>query len=85
MGDYNIGGYELGLSPDASNARGEPAAYWGVDDADAALERLLALDASPHGDGEGIGERICVAAVEDPFGDVVGIIETPPFELSDAA
>ena len=37
MGDYNIGGYELGLSPDASNARGEPAAYWGVDDADARL------------------------------------------------
>ena len=65
--------------------RGGPAAYWGVDDADAALERLLALDASPHGDGEGIGERICVAAVEDPFGDVVGIIETPPFELPDAA
>ena len=34
---------------------------------------------------EGIGERICVAAVEDPFGDMVGIIETPPFELPDAA
>lgn len=63
--------------------RGGPAAYWGVDDADAALECPLTLGASPH--GEGIGERICVAAVEDPFGDMVGIIETPPFELPDAA
>lgn len=85
MVDYNIGGYELGLSPNASDAWGRPAACWGVDGADAALERLLAPGASPHGDGEGIGERICVAAVEDPFGDVVGIIETPHFELPDAA
>jgi catechol 2,3-dioxygenase-like lactoylglutathione lyase family enzyme len=82
---YNIGGYELGLSPDAADERGSPVAYWGVDDAEAALERLLDLGATPHGDVEDVGDGIRVATVEDPFGNVVGIIENPHFELPDTA
>lgn len=82
---YDVGGYELGLSPDAADTQGGPVAYWGVDDADAALERLLNLGATPHGDVEDVGEGIRVATVEDPFGNVVGIIENPHFEQPDTA
>lgn len=80
-----MGGYELGLSPDPADARGGQIAYWGVDDADAALERLLDLGASPHGAVEDVGDDIRVATVEDPFGNVVGIIENPGFERPDTA
>lgn len=82
---YNVGGYELGLSPDATDTRGGTIAYWGVDDADAALERLLDRGATPHGDVENVGESIRVATVEDPFGNVVGIIENPHFERPETA
>lgn len=82
---YNVGGYELGLSPDAADERGGMIAYWGVDDADAALKRMLDLGATPHGAVEDVGEDIRVATVEDPFGNVFGIIENPHFELSSDA
>lgn len=82
---YDVGGYELGLSPDPAEARGGLIAYWGVDDADAALERLLDLGAAPHGEVEDVGGDIRVATVKDPFDNVVGIIENPRFELPDTA
>jgi len=82
---YNVGGYELGLTPEPAAERDGPIAYWGVDDADAALERLLDRGATLHGEVENVGEGIRVATVEDPFGNVVGIIENPHFELPDAA
>lgn len=76
---YNVGGYELGLSPEAAEGRGGMIAYWGVDDAEAALQRLLDLGATPHGEIEEVGEDIYVATVKDPFGNVFGIIENPNF------
>jgi len=82
---YNVGGYELGLTPDPADERGGLIAYWGVDDADAALARLLDLGAALHGEVESVGEGIRVATVKDPFDNVVGIIENPHFELPDAA
>lgn len=78
---YNIGGYELGLSPDGAGGTGGVIAYWGVDDAEAALQRLLDLGATPHGNVEEVGEDIRVATVNDPFGNVFGIIENPNFEV----
>ncbi len=75
---------ELGLTGFSGWTR-RLIAYWGVDDADAALERLLDLGATLHGEGEEAGEGIRVATVENPFGNVVGIVENPHFELPDAA
>jgi predicted enzyme related to lactoylglutathione lyase len=81
---FNVGGFELGLNPDLSKAKpgiGGAGVYWGVTDVDAALERLLALGARPHEAVQDVGEGIRVAAVLDPFGNVLGIIENPHFKI----
>lgn len=79
---FNVGGFELGLLPATSAAprgQGGVFAYWGVEDADAALRRLLELGASEHQGVEEVGGEIRVATVLDPFGNIRGIIENPPF------
>jgi predicted enzyme related to lactoylglutathione lyase len=81
---FNVGGYELGLHP-GGGAPTEKAdsvvAYWGVDDAAAALKRLLDQGATVHEDLQDVGEGIKVASVNDPFGNVFGVIENPNFKL----
>lgn len=81
---YNVGGYELGLDPDASATSGGDAgavAYWGVSNAQDALARLLSLGATERSALQEVGEGIRVATVLDPFGNVFGIIENPHFQL----
>ena len=81
---FNVGGYELGLDPDAEGAtRGDAVVtYWGVADARAALARLVELGAKERAAVQDVGGGILVATVEDPFGNVVGIIENPHFKLA---
>lgn len=78
---FNIGGYELGLQADAPTASvtENVVAYWGVDDADAALAHLLAAGATTHQAVQDVGEGIRVASVRDPFGNVIGVIQNPHF------
>lgn len=76
---FNVGGYELGLLPDAET--GTAVAYWGVADADAAFARLLELGAAELSAVKDVGEGIKVAIVRDPFGNAFGIIENPHFSL----
>src|SRR5690349_16607183 len=46
---FNVGGFELGLSPDAGpDGRCSVGAYWGVKDIVAAHSRLLELGAAPR-------------------------------------
>jgi predicted enzyme related to lactoylglutathione lyase len=81
---FNIGGYELGLDPDSAGKEARASgvvAYWGVDDADASLKRLLELGAIKHSDVQDVGGGIKVASVLDPSGNVFGIIENPHFSL----
>jgi predicted enzyme related to lactoylglutathione lyase len=54
-------------------------AYWGVDDADAGVAHLLDTGAGRHADVQEVGGGIRVAAVKDPFGNVIGVIENPNF------
>jgi len=77
---FNVGGYELGLDPNADVAVG-PVAYWGVANADEALAQLLAGGATEHSNVQDVGDGIRVAAVRDQGGNVVGIIENPHFKL----
>ena len=81
---FNVGGYELGLDPEAATATtgDSVVTYWGVPDAAAALARLVELGAKERAGVQEVGEGILVAAVEDPFGNVVGIIENPHFKLA---
>ncbi|MEO8018658.1 MAG: VOC family protein [Pseudomonadota bacterium] len=81
---FNVGGYELGLTPDDGPNSGTSAvgAYWGVKDVESALARLLELGAGPRTEVQDVGEGIRVADVLDPFGNVFGIIENPHFKLT---
>lgn len=77
---FNVGGFELGLHPAEGRTKGEGhAAYWGVDSAEQALHRLLHLGARPYEGVQDVGGGIKVAAVKDPFGNILGIIENPHF------
>ncbi|NIZ91939.1 VOC family protein [Kineococcus rubinsiae] len=81
---FSVGGYELGLDPEADPATG-PVAYWGVPDAEAALAELLASGATPHGDLRDVGDGIRTATVREPGGGVLGVIENPHFALPPGA
>jgi len=82
---FNVGGYELGLTsvPDAGQKR-FPAgiAYWGVEDARTAYQRLLDLGATPQEPVQDVGEGILIGAVYDPFGNVLGVIQNPNFKTT---
>lgn len=81
---FDVGGFELGLDPDSGSSvegEGSVAVYWGVDDADVAHARLLALGAREHAPLHDVGEGIRVGAVLDPFGNVFGIIQNPHFKV----
>jgi predicted enzyme related to lactoylglutathione lyase len=51
-----------------------------VDDIAAEVERLLSLGAMPLDPVTEVGGGIKVAAVRDPFGNRLGLIENPLFE-----
>lgn len=82
---FNVGGYELGLVPDAVPGAGGVRVYWGVPDAAAELARLEALGCPTFEPCTDVGGGIVVAAVSDPFGNLYGIIQNPHFRLPDAA
>ena len=86
---FNVGGYELGIVPDdaaaVDRAEGGGLAYWGVDDADAAHARLLGLGATAPEAIADVGGGIRIGAVRDPFGNILGIIENPSFQLPPGA
>jgi len=75
---YNVGGYELGLLPDATQS--SVGIYWGVKDIVSAHARLLELGAQPRTEVTDVGEGIRTADVLDPWGNVLGIIENPHFK-----
>jgi predicted enzyme related to lactoylglutathione lyase len=77
---FAVGGFELGLIPDGEPGAGGVQAYWGVPDAAAEVARLTALGGQVHAPVKDVGEGIKVAAVRDPFGNVLGIIENPHFD-----
>lgn len=77
---YDVGGYELALDPQGDPALGA-VTYWGVADAEVALDRLHRAAATPHGAVRNVGGGIRVATVLEPGGVVLGIIENPHFQL----
>lgn len=77
LGDYQ---HELGIldrsyAPrDLGPAGGGVVAYWAVDDARAAFDRLLALGATEHQEPIERGPGYVTASVVDPFGNVLGVM-----------
>jgi predicted enzyme related to lactoylglutathione lyase len=83
---YNIGGFELGLTPEpGAGAKRQPAgvAYWGVEDVAVAYKKLLEQGATSVSEPQDVGGGIIVAEVRDPFGNIIGVIYNPHFKVSD--
>ena len=79
---FNVGGFELGLDPDVNTQGSGPGgtvAYWGVPDLRAALERVTTSGATVVAPLQDVGDGILVATVQDPFGNLFGLIENPHF------
>lgn len=77
---FEVGGFEIGLIPDREAGATGTEAYWGVDNVETELARLLALGAQAHQPVKDVGEGVRVATVLDPFGNLLGIIENPMFD-----
>lgn len=81
---FAVGGFELGLDPDAlaRASEGGPVAYWGVADIEAALQRLRDIGAAEQSPIHDVGDGIRMATITDPSGNAVGIIENPHFSVA---
>lgn len=77
---FNVGGYELGLLPDANVADGAQV-YWGVDDVDEAVRSAVEHGAVPVSPPTNVGDDIITATVRIPDGSLVGYICNPHFSI----
>jgi predicted enzyme related to lactoylglutathione lyase len=83
---FSIGGFELGLQPDdvpKAKKVDNVVSYWAVDKIEEEFARLKILGAFAHENPRHVGGDIWVASVKDPFGNVLGIIYNPHFEIID--
>ena len=78
---FNVGGYELGLDPNAKPVGpGGTVAWWGVANIAEAMAHMESVGAEVNEKPHEVGEGIKVGSVKDPFGNIVGIIENPMFD-----
>jgi hypothetical protein len=63
---FSVGGFELGLVPEATPGTSGAQPLWGVQNAEAAYARLVELGATPLEPVTAVGEGIKVGAVKDP-------------------
>jgi predicted enzyme related to lactoylglutathione lyase len=80
---FSIGGFELGLDSDMKGVSkgNNVVAYWGTEDIEKALARLLEIGAKENSGIQDVGGDIRLATVTDPFGNIFGIIENPQFKI----
>lgn len=78
---YSVGGYELGLLPNADPLDGV-LTYWGVEDVPAAVAAAIADGATEHTPAADVGEGIVTATVRTPSGAILGLIYNPHFSTS---
>lgn len=84
---YNIQGYELGLHPGDEKPESKADSvltYWGVEDVKTEYQRMIDLGAIGHEQPTNVGAEIVVASVKDPWGNVIGMIFNPEFQLPDS-
>ncbi len=81
---FNINGFELGLilEVDDSMKGDNILSYWGVEDIETVYYKLLKAGASAYEKPHNVGGEIVVAAVADPWKNIIGIIYNPTFDLS---
>lgn len=80
---FNIGGYELGLHPEEKNETIKTEnikTYWRVTNVQASYDRLVSLGASTFQPPQDVGQGVIVAAVKDPWNNVIGVINNTHFK-----
>jgi len=83
---FNIQGYELGLQPDENptlNKIESVVSYWGVENIQETFDRFIEFGATENEKPYNVGGEIMTATVKDPFGNVIGLIYNPHFQLKD--
>jgi predicted enzyme related to lactoylglutathione lyase len=78
---FDLHGYELGLNSHSQTLHG-PITYIGVEHVDEAVKELVALGARVLMGPLDVGGGIVLADLENPNGDVFGIIYNPHFKGS---
>jgi predicted enzyme related to lactoylglutathione lyase len=78
---FNVGGFELGLHPEGEPGPGGVVVYWGTADIAAELARVTGIGAKVVQPAQDVGEGILVATVADPFGNHIGLIQNPHFDV----
>lgn len=81
---FNIHGFELGLQPEENPTTDKAEsviAYWGVENIQKTYERLVNIGAVENEKPYHSGKNIITATVKDPFGNVIGLIYNPKFNL----
>ena len=81
---FNIGGYELGIMPEekpTSKKIEGSVAYWGVDDINKVYKHFIKLGASIDQKPTNVGGELMIASIKDPWGNIIGLIYNPYFEL----
>jgi catechol 2,3-dioxygenase-like lactoylglutathione lyase family enzyme len=79
---FAVGGFELGLVPDGEPGTQGCVAFWGVDNIEGEVARIISLGATLHSAIQDVGEGIKVAEVKDPFGNLFGLILNPHFDVA---
>ncbi len=81
---FTVGGFELGLMNDPMSAEKKTSnvlTYWGTADMTKALNGFVDLGATIVEEPHNVGGEIVVAAVSDPWGNVIGLIYNPDFSI----
>lgn len=75
---FDIGGCELGLDPsDKEYTPGNSSiTYWSVEDIDKAFETFKTKKVNIHQEVHSVGEGIRLGSINDPFGNIIGLIQT---------
>lgn len=55
--------------------------YWGTEDIQSDFEHFLKIGATIHEAPQNVGGEIVVAAIKDPWDNVIGLIYNPEFKL----
>jgi predicted enzyme related to lactoylglutathione lyase len=78
---FNVGGFELGLDPDKDgySEGNHTITYWGVTDIHETFNYFKKNNIHIHQKPQNVGGPIWVGSIEDPFGNIIGIIENPEF------
>jgi predicted enzyme related to lactoylglutathione lyase len=78
---FNVGGFELGVHPEGEPGPGGVVVYWGTADIATEVARVTGFGATVVSPVQDVGGGILVATVADPFGNHIGLIQNPHFDV----